>query len=338
MTLRAVIRTPRLTLRPLNPADETEVVAGIGDYEVSRWLYSAPHPYRAADYVRFLATVRPGEVWAVDDGTGACGTIGLDSTFGYWLARRVWGRGYATEAGRALLAVHFADPSAGPVGSGRFEGNLRSAHVLMKLGFRPDGFETVACLASGDTDIRLHRTILTRADWLTASPLVITTPRLSLKPLEAARDIAALARIGGDRRVARMASAIPSPWSATEIEQWLDRLPWRGTLGFRLGIFLRGNGPLVGFLGLTEDDPPAAMYALDPAYWGQGLASEAMRALLDWALPLFRPQAIIADHFADNPASGRVLEKLGFSETGTATGRSRARKGAAPLRCWRLAV
>lgn len=170
MPLRAVIETARLTLRLLTDADEAQVVAGIGDYDVACWLTAVPHPYRPEDYRSFLGTVQPGKVWAIDDGSGACGTIGLDPTLGYWLARRVWGRGYATEAARALLAAHFANPAASMLRSGHFAGNTASHHVLTKLGFRPDGFRMTSCRARGDTAVLLHGMALTRDDWRAASP------------------------------------------------------------------------------------------------------------------------------------------------------------------------
>ncbi|MDP3194614.1 GNAT family N-acetyltransferase [Tabrizicola sp.] len=58
----------------------------------------------------------------------------VDGELGYWLAPRAQGFGYATEAGRCLVAAHFA-ASAAPLTSGYFESNERSANVLGKLGF-----------------------------------------------------------------------------------------------------------------------------------------------------------------------------------------------------------
>lgn len=170
MPPRAVIKTARLTLRPLSDADEKNVVAGIGDYGIACWLTTAPHPYRPEDFHSFLGTARPGKVWAIDDGGGCCGAIGLDPTLGYWLARRVWGRGYATEAARAVLAVHFADPASGSVHSGCFAGNSASRNVLTKLGFQPDGFRLTACRASGDSAVLVQCMALTRDDWRAAVP------------------------------------------------------------------------------------------------------------------------------------------------------------------------
>jgi RimJ/RimL family protein N-acetyltransferase len=60
-----------------------------------------------------------------------------------------------------------------------------------------------------------------------------------------------------------------------------------------------------------------------------------MQALLADAIPRFALTEIDADHFADNPASGRVLLKLGFAKTGTGTGTSGARDGPAPMVTYR---
>src|SRR5690606_23147511 len=169
--------------------------------------------------------------------------------------------------------------------------------------------------------------------WLAADPLRIETARLVLAPLDPDRDGAALMRIGGDPRVASMLASVPSPWPEPDMRIWLARSQWRGHLGFRLGIFL--DGRLVGSLGLFG--PPAEIaYFVDPVFWGRGIATEALAGFLGWAVPRFGIGTVHADHFADNPASGRVLEKLGFSRSRTGQGRSRARPQPAPVVAWTL--
>lgn len=64
-----------------------------------------------------------------------------------------------------------------------------------------------------------------------------------------------------------------------------------------------------------------------PAYWGQGYASEAARALLGLA-PVLGHRRLIAAHFRDNQASGRVLRKLGFWPTGEVVQRTSPARGA----------
>lgn len=162
---RPLLQTGRLTLRPLQASDEAALVAGLNDWEVARWLAVVPFPYSPTDFRDFLPKAVPGATWVIEDADGLAGVIGNDSHFGYWLARRAWGRGYATEAGRAVLQAHFADPGAGPVASAYYEGNQRSANVLGKLGFRIAGYERKRTLARPGDDILSCRMILDQADF-----------------------------------------------------------------------------------------------------------------------------------------------------------------------------
>jgi RimJ/RimL family protein N-acetyltransferase len=57
-------------------------------------------------------------------------------------------------------------------------------------------------------------------------------------------------------------------------------------------------------------------YWIAPVFWGQGIATEAAGAFKQHLIKTFGVQLLTADHFEDNPASGRVLSKLGFVETG----------------------
>jgi len=162
----------------------------------------------------------------------------------------------------------------------------------------------------------------------------IETPRLTLRPFTD-DDVAPLARIGADPRVAPMMGTIPVPWPEDDVRRWIARSRFRGAVGFRLAIVRRGGG-LVGGAGLGGA-PASLAYFLDPACWGQGYATETMRAFLAACLARFPGLDVVAaDHFADNPGSGRVLEKLGFRRTGPGMGRSLARLEPAPNIHYRL--
>ena len=163
------IRTARLRLRPLTPLDAEPLRAAIDDFEVARWLSAVPHPYTLDNALWFIGHVADGDepVWVIDDGALA-GIMGLGAEFGYWIARDRWGRGYATEAGRAVLRWHFGAGPGDDVVAGHFVENAASARVLEKLGFQPTGLRTTPCQARGaDMDSRAMR--LTRAGWEAAA-------------------------------------------------------------------------------------------------------------------------------------------------------------------------
>lgn len=160
-----VIRTARLTLRPVVTADAEDIVAGVNNWAVAKWLAVVPHPYSLDDAEEFITKIAPqaGPCWAIDDGRLA-GIISLGQELGYWLAEDRWGRGFMTEAGRAVIDQHFADPAAGDILSGFFVANERSGAVLQKLGFKPTEERRMFCLARGE-DVDSQGMILTRTRW-----------------------------------------------------------------------------------------------------------------------------------------------------------------------------
>jgi RimJ/RimL family protein N-acetyltransferase len=144
------IETPRLVLRPLGEGDLDALVGEIGDARVVRMLARVPFPYRAGDARAFLAASRDD----MGSGTGihlsiisrqrlvggiSIATMPRVSEFGYWLGHAHWGRGFATEAGRALLSYGFAVLGLRLVRSGAFTDNPASMRVQRKLGFLPTG-------------------------------------------------------------------------------------------------------------------------------------------------------------------------------------------------------
>lgn len=333
-----VIKTDRLTLRPLRLDDANDIMTGAGDFEVARWLTRVPHPYDLDDAHEFLDDVKDdaGAVWAIEDASGMSGMIGTGGELGYWLRQDRWGRGYVTEAARAVVADWFAVPGAPALMSGHFDGNARSANVLKKLGFGYCDTLTAHCRATDQSAV-LHSMILTPEQYHATHPWRITTDRLVLRPLTG-RDARRLADLAGVPEVARNLLSVPAPWSKQGATQWIERSRWRGRNGFRLGVTLK-DGTLIGFVGLAperEKGTATTMYGFGTDHWGNGYATEAMKTFLPAAMARFHLHETLADHFTDNPASGRVLRKLGFERTGEDMGRSAARVEEAPLILYRL--
>lgn len=164
--------------------------------------------------------------------------------------------------------------------------------------------------------------------------LPLLTRRLTLRALSF-DDISDLQRIGGQKNVARMLLSVKSPWPQEDVRTWIERSLWRGQLGFRLAICLRESNTLIGTVGIGGT-PPTCAYFLDPEHWGNGYATEAMASFLDACFKTFDLATVEADHFTDNPASGAVMRKLGFVETGHGEGRSAARESSSPNVLYRL--
>jgi RimJ/RimL family protein N-acetyltransferase len=152
--------------------------------------------------------------------------------------------------------------------------------------------------------------------------LTITTPRLRLRPFEDI-DARRIAYLAGDYPVARMCGRVPHPYTmanAYEFIGWITRSREDGK-EYSFAVTAPRDG-LIGSCGVSRSgDPDESVYELGywlgMPYWGLGYASEAARAVMDWARDQLGAKAFVAGHYADNPASGHVLRKLGFVPTGS---------------------
>ena len=331
--MSAVLVTDRLRLRPLRAEDAPAIAEGIGDWEVMRWLTAPPWPYGLADAEWFIGDPVSDGAHAIMVGGQLAGVVHISTKgeLGYWLARSFHGRGYMTEAAAALVARHFAR-GGGPLWSGYLIGNAASCNVLTKVGFV--NTEVVRRFARPlNADVDIQRMALTAEDWAARNPLRIETARLVLRPHVDA-EAGVLSRIGGVPEVARMLISVNAPWPEAEVLEWLANSRWRGVPGFRMAICLP-NGTLIGSLGLGGE-PLSTAYFLGREYWGQGYATEAMRAFLGEAFARFGLEAVEAGAYEDNLASMAVLRKLGFEPFGSELGSSKARLEPAPIRLYRL--
>ena len=143
------LTTERLQLRPFMLADREAIHAVYADPEVMRYVGHGAHrtlaetaaALRIYDDVlarrgySFLAVVERASGTVIGDGgLHPLGGVGPDVELGYTLARAAWGRGYATELGRALIGHAFAVLHAPRVVAQVEPGNAASRHVLEKLG------------------------------------------------------------------------------------------------------------------------------------------------------------------------------------------------------------
>ena len=151
------IKTDRLALRPLQESDAAAVADFAGDIEVARMTARIPHPCTIEDATAWIAGLAGTDeaVFAIllDDTligcTGYCPVEETRAEIGYWIGKPWWGRGYATEAARALVGHAFEQGAFEVLVSGHFADNPASARVLEKLGFQYIHDKQQACLARG---------------------------------------------------------------------------------------------------------------------------------------------------------------------------------------------
>ncbi len=150
---KPILLGPRLTLRPVQPADAPIVQHHITQKAINQWIASLPRPYPpngAIQHIRKVSRQRKkgaDYTFAILLNKQLIGMIGLHeidpihkrAKLGYWLAQDYWGRGLMSEALQLLLNFAFRTLRLHRVYASAFAHNLPSRRVLEKAGFRQEG-------------------------------------------------------------------------------------------------------------------------------------------------------------------------------------------------------
>lgn len=159
----------------------------------------------------------------------------------------------------------------------------------------------------------------------------IATERFDLRPLRRS-DMGLIELYGSDERVARMTTSIPHPLPPGATEAFVSRAmsETRDEDVWAIDGSKSGGGEVKGLIALKRMDRNQSEvgYWIAPIFWNTGLASDALKALVD-SNPLSNAN-MYASVFQDNPASARVLTHCGFEYLGDAESFSVARNAAVP--------
>jgi RimJ/RimL family protein N-acetyltransferase len=163
---------------------------------------------------------------------------------------------------------------------------------------------------------------------------VLETKRLALRAprLEDAKTVATLAN---DRRIAENTARIPHPYKLSDAEGFISGANKAG--GEAVFLITLRDKTVIGACGLSmQDETPELGYWLGVPHWGNGYATEALHAVIDYAFTDLAHKALQAGARVTNPASRRVLEKCGFQWTGVGLYRIASIKSSAPIDRFRL--
>lgn len=176
---RPELETERLTLRLFQKEDAPVVQRLASAYEVALNTLTIPHPYpegAAAQWIEWnekafderkmvnLAIVvrETGEI---------AGSIGLvmkpehdKAEIGYWIGVPYWNRGYATEAGKALIDYGFREWNLNRIDAGHFDRNPSSGRVMQKLGMKYEGTLRQS-IKKWDDYLDVEYYAILRSDW-----------------------------------------------------------------------------------------------------------------------------------------------------------------------------
>jgi [ribosomal protein S5]-alanine N-acetyltransferase len=148
----------------------------------------------------------------------------------------------------------------------------------------------------------------------------LRTKRLILRPFNQ-EDAPALHALVSAPEIAATTQRIPHPYPRGLAEKWIaghGELFDSGS-GVIFAIVHRREAALVGCVGLGCDGENRSAelgYWIGVPFWNRGYATEAARMVLAFGFAYFGLHAIKSSHFASNPASGRVMEKIGMRYEG----------------------
>ncbi len=148
----------------------------------------------------------------------------------------------------------------------------------------------------------------------------LATERLSLRGFHAA-DAHDIQKLAGSYAVAEMTLNIPHPYSDGMAESWMagHQLDFESGAGVVFAMIDSQSRNLIGAVGLrvTKRFSRAELgYWVGKPYWGKGYATEASEALIRYGFKEMQLNKICATHMTRNPASGRVMQKIGMEQEG----------------------
>jgi RimJ/RimL family protein N-acetyltransferase len=158
---------------------------------------------------------------------------------------------------------------------------------------------------------------------------VIETKRLMLRPFYL-RDAIDVQKLAGNRNVSESTLNIPYPYKDGMAESWIAEHEngWKNKSNVTYAIVDKLSTVLLGVVSLLDIRGEEAKlgYWIGEPFWGNGYCTEATRELLELAHVTMGIKKIIGEHLCSNPASGRVMEKLGMSHKGQIRGADRYKK------------
>jgi len=163
---------------------------------------------------------------------------------------------------------------------------------------------------------------------------VLETERLALRKPTLA-DVKAIALLANDRRIAEMTRRLPFPYAQDHAVAFVNSLS--ETANDSVFLIELDHRP-IGMVGIDwrEPESPELGYWLGVDHWGQGFATEAARAAIDYAFDEFDIEHLISGARVANPASRNILEKCGFQWSGVQLHRFEAIGSSTPVDCFKL--
>ncbi len=148
----------------------------------------------------------------------------------------------------------------------------------------------------------------------------ITTNRLVLRLFQE-KDAPAVTELCNNYNIYKNTLHLPYPYSLQDALSWITHHldNFNADKSYEFAITKKDSGDLLGAVALSNNEKfinGELAYWVGEPFWGNGYATEAAQAMLDFAFKEKKYHKVFARYFDSNPASGKVLEKLGMKKEG----------------------
>ncbi|MBE0411270.1 MAG: GNAT family N-acetyltransferase [Anaerolineales bacterium] len=149
----------------------------------------------------------------------------------------------------------------------------------------------------------------------------LTTERLILRPFTL-QDAPAVKDLAGEYEIAATTANIPHPYEDGMAEEWINthQDAFDKGEGVTFAIVRKADKQLIGAIGVhiyTINQLAEMGYWVGKPYWKQGYCTEAAREVIRYSFEQLGLNRVQARHMTKNPASGRVMQKVGMQYEGT---------------------
>lgn len=148
----------------------------------------------------------------------------------------------------------------------------------------------------------------------------ILTERLLLR-LFTPSDAKAVAALCNNYNIYQNTLYLPYPYTVEDALTWIDRHEdnFNARLSYEFAVTDKDSGVLYGAIALSHNEKfnnGELAYWIGEEFWGNGYATEAAQAMLRYAFEDRQYHKVFARYFSSNPASGKVMQKIGMTREG----------------------
>lgn len=131
------------------------------------------------------------------------------------------------------------------------------------------------------------------------------------------KDTGRLAYLFNDEEISKYLSSFPYPYTEVQAKEWI-RLHNENFIQNKMydfAIIDKYDEKIIGTIGLSHNikhKNGSVSYVIGKEYWNQGYATEALKGIIEYAFSMKAYHKVYAEHFEDNKASGRVMQRAGM--------------------------